>query len=214
MPSASRKVESPDSFEMPAPVSTTMEPLRSVMISVAPLAGPGARHDNPDGADANRRLALVKVLFVCLGNICRSPMAEGVFRKLLEREGLAHRVEVDSAGTGDWHRGAPPDPRAREAAGRRGVDISGQRARQAKRGDFERFDYVLAMDRDNHADLGGIAPPGREDRLRLFLDFAPGLEARDVPDPYYGGPAGFETVLDMIEAAAEGLLAHIKKNHL
>ena len=157
---------------------------------------------------------MVKVLFVCLGNICRSPTAEGVFHTLVEKRGLGGRVTVDSAGTGAWHIGSPPDRRAQAAARRRGIDLSGQRARQAKTGDFHRFDYILAMDADNHRNLAQMCPPGEEHRLHLFLDFAPGLKTRDVPDPYYGGDGGFEAVLDMIEAASEGLLADIQENRL
>ncbi len=157
---------------------------------------------------------MVKVLFVCLGNICRSPTAEGVFHTLVEKRGLGGRVTVDSAGTGAWHIGSPPDRRAQAAARQRGIDLSGQRARQAKRGDFHRFDYILAMDADNHRNLAQMCPPGEEHRLHLFLDFAPELETRDVPDPYYGGDGGFEAVLDMIEAASEGLLADIQEKHL
>jgi len=157
---------------------------------------------------------LVKVLFVCLGNICRSPTAEGVFRAVLEREGLAGRVEVSSAGTGNWHVGEPPDGRAVRAARRRGVDLSAIRARQAGAGDFGRFDYIVAMDGDNRAMLARLCPKGAEHRLHLCLDFAPGLEGGDVPDPFYGGGDGFEAVLDMIERAAEGLLADIRRKHL
>ena len=157
---------------------------------------------------------MVKVLFVCLGNICRSPTAEGVFHHLVEKRGLGGRVTVDSAGTGAWHIGSPPDRRAQAAARRRGVDLSGQRARQAKTGDFHRFDYILAMDADNHRNLAKMCPPGEEHRLHLFLDFAPKLKTSDVPDPYYGGDGGFEAVLDMIEAASEGLLADIQENRL
>jgi len=157
---------------------------------------------------------VVKVLFVCLGNICRSPTAEGVFRKLVRDHGLADRVTVGSAGTGGWHVGEPPDGRAVEAAGRRGVDLSGIRARQAKRGDFKRFDYVVAMDVENLRSLARICPEGERHRLHLFLDFAPELGRRDVPDPFYGGGDGFEAVLDMVEAAAEGLLLHIREKHL
>jgi len=157
---------------------------------------------------------LVNVLFVCTGNICRSPSAEGVFRTLVQRQGLAERIGIDSAGTHAYHIDEPPDPRAQEAALERGVDLSALRGRRAGPEDFSRFDYVLAMDRENHADLLAICPPGAEDRVRLFLDFAPELGEREVPDPYYGGVASFELVLDMIEAASAGLLAHIRQNHL
>ncbi len=157
---------------------------------------------------------MVKVLFVCLGNICRSPTAEGVFRTLVEREGLGDQVEIDSAGTGSWHVGGSPDKRAQAAALKRGIDLSGQRARQAKAADFGRFDYVLAMDSDNHHDLSGLCPRGEEHRLHMFLDFAPEVKERNVPDPYYGEGGGFEAVLDMIEAASQGLLADIREKHL
>ena len=157
---------------------------------------------------------MVKVLFVCLGNICRSPTAEGAFRTLLDREGLSGQGTVDSAGVGSWHIGSPPDRRAQATARQRGIDLSGQRARQAKAEDFLRFDYVIAMDSENHRDLSRLCPPGEKDRLHLFLDFAPDLGRTDVPDPYYGGDGGFEAVLDMIEAASAGLLADIRANHL
>lgn len=156
---------------------------------------------------------MVKVLFVCLGNICRSPTAEGVFRTLVARQGLADRIVVDSAGVGSWHVGSPPDQRAQQAARRRGIDLSGQRARQARAGDFRRFDYVVAMDADNRRELERLCPPGEEHRLHLLMDFAPELGLSDVPDPYYGDAGGFEAVLDLIERASEGLLAHIRENH-
>ena len=156
----------------------------------------------------------VKVLFVCMGNICRSPSAEGVFRKLLESEGLSEAVIVDSAATHDYNIGNPPDSRAQKAARRRGIDLSGQRARLVRPEDFRRFDYILAMDRDNRADLAHICPPGEEHRLGMFLEFAPHLEWRDVPDPYLGGIAAFEFVFDLLEAAAAGLLANIRQHHL
>jgi len=155
---------------------------------------------------------LVKVLFVCLGNICRSPTAEGVFRDLVESEGLADRIGVDSAGTGAWHIGQPPDSRAQAAARRRGIDLSRQRARQVRADDFSRFDYVIGMDRSNHADLAMMAGPDGRDRLHMFMEFAPEAGVREVPDPYYGG--GFEEVLDLIQAASAGLLADIRRKHL
>lgn len=157
---------------------------------------------------------MVNVLFVCLGNICRSPAAEGVFRALVEREGLADRIACDSAGTGSWHIGKAPDARMRAAAKRRGYDLDSLRGRQVTAGDFERFDYVLAMDGENLANLTVICPPGREGRLGRLLDFAPGVGRRDVPDPYYGGADGFERVLDLVEAGAAGLLADIRTRHL
>ncbi len=153
------------------------------------------------------------VLFVRTGNICRSPTAEGAFRALLEANGLSEAVVVDSAGTGSWHVGEPPDARAREAALRRGIDIADQRARQVQVEDFDRFDLILAMDEGHHQQLQRLCPDDQRHRLRLFLDFAPALGTRDVPDPYYGGPDGFETVLDMIEAASAGLLAEIRANN-
>lgn len=154
----------------------------------------------------------VRVLFVCLGNICRSPTAEGVFRRLLAREGLASRIEVDSAGTAAYHLGSPPDERAREAALRRGIDLSGIRGRRAEPADFERFDYILAMDRENHQDL--LAAAGEHgNKVRLFMEYSHRFDEPEVPDPYYGGPNGFERVLDMIEDAAEGLLRELRRAH-
>lgn len=157
---------------------------------------------------------MVKVLFVCLGNICRSPTAEGVFKALVFREGLSDQVTVDSAGVGSWHIGDPPDGRAQATARKRGFDISKQRARQVKAGDFDRFDYVLAMDSQNLDDLSRMCPKGSEDRLKKFLEFAPQLGISDVPDPYYGGDRGFDDVFDMIEAASAGLLADIREKYL
>jgi protein-tyrosine phosphatase len=153
------------------------------------------------------------VLFVCTGNICRSPTAEGVFRAVVEENGMTGAVTVDSAGTGGWHVGEPPDPRSCEAALRRGVDITGQRARQVRKDDFDRFDIIVALDESHLRQLELMRRDGHPNRPRLFLDFAPALGLRDVPDPYYGGPDGFENVLDMIEAASAGLLAEIRANH-
>ena len=150
----------------------------------------------------------MRVLFVCLGNICRSPTAEGVFRAHLEQAGLASRVEVDSCGIGPWHVGKAPDARAREAALRRGIDLSALRARQLAAEDFARFDYVLAMDHDNLAAIEARRPASSEAVVDLFLAFAGGPE-RAVPDPYYGGDDGFEEVLDLVEAASRGLVAEI-----
>lgn len=155
---------------------------------------------------------MVNVLFVCLGNICRSPTAEGVFRDMVEREGLSNKIRTDSAGTHAYHIGEPPDGRAQAEAKRRGIDISGLRGRQARAADFKDFDYVLAMDRSNHQNLLSICPLDMEQRLSMFLDFAPDVGRREVPDPYYEG--GFDSVYDMIEQAAQGLLADIRVKHL
>jgi protein-tyrosine phosphatase len=156
---------------------------------------------------------MVGVLFVCTGNICRSPTAEGVFRALVDEAGLADRIRVDSAGTHGYHIGEPPDRRSQAAARRRGVDLGGQRAREVSILDFERFDYIVAMERGHVRILEGFCPAGEEHRIRTMLEFAPDLSVTDVPDPYYGGGDGFETVLDMIERAAAGLLADIRANH-
>ena len=145
------------------------------------------------------------VLFVCMGNICRSPTAEGVFRYHVESAGLAERIDIDSAGTHAYHVGEPADQRAREAAQRRGMSLEGIRARRVSRDDFERFDYILAMDEENLARLEDEAPEEHRHKLRLFLDFSTTGE-REVPDPYYGGAAGFERVLDLVEDASRGLL--------
>ena len=152
----------------------------------------------------------LKILFVCLGNICRSPTAEGVFRQIVEREGLAERVVIDSAGTGEWHIGAPPDPRACRAAAKRGYDITSLRGRQVSRSDFEAFDYVIAMDDENVRALKRLAPREHVRKIRLFTEFASG-GANSVPDPYTGGVEGFELVLDLVEDAARGLLAHVRR---
>lgn len=150
----------------------------------------------------------MRVLFVCLGNICRSPTAEGVFRHLLETRGVSHRVAVDSCGIGPWHVGKAPDPRARDAAARRGVDLSSLRARQLADDDFERFDLLLAMDHDNLAAIEARRPPHSRVPARLFLAYA-GNPERAVPDPYFGGERGFDEVLDLIEVASQGLLEEI-----
>jgi protein-tyrosine phosphatase len=157
---------------------------------------------------------MVKVLFVCLGNICRSPTAEGVFRHVVIRAGLEDKIEIDSAGTHAYHVGDPPDPRAQLAAKRRGIDLSRLRGRKAVRADIETFDYVLAMDRENHENLLAICPEGLESKVQLFMEFAPHRSEREVPDPYFGGASGFDRVLDMIEEAAAGLLEDIRKNRL
>ena len=152
---------------------------------------------------------MTKVLFVCLGNICRSPTAEGVFRGLVERRGLGGRIEIDSAGTSGWHIGVPPDTRAQAEAKRRGLDISGLRSRKVAADDFVRFDYIIAMDRENLADLAEQCPPLFRDRLHLFTEFAANPGGPDVPDPYYGGPSGFMKVFDLVTECSEGLLARI-----
>jgi protein-tyrosine phosphatase len=142
----------------------------------------------------------VRILFVCMGNICRSPTAEGVMRHLLAERRLDGEIEVQSAGTGGWHAGNPPDARSARAAAARGITLEGA-ARQVTQADFEDFDLLVAMDRDNLADLRAIAPPGTEHKLRMLV-----AGGRDVPDPYYGGPRGFEDVLDLVETACAELL--------
>ena len=156
---------------------------------------------------------MVRLLFVCLGNICRSPTAEGVMRALVEEEGMSDSVVLDSAGTGEWHVGSPPDSRARTAARRRGVELGGT-ARTVRRSDFEDFDMLLAMDRSNVADLRALAH-GEEERakVRLLREFDPeSVRTGDleVPDPYYGAHGGFDEVLDIVHAACVGLLEHIR----
>lgn len=156
----------------------------------------------------------IRVLMVCMGNICRSPTAEGVFRSVIEQAGLQDQVEVDSAGTHAYHIGESPDGRSQQAAVRRGYDLSAQRARRVTAQDFEEFDYVLAMDSDNYHGLERLCAPEHRHKLYRFLEFAPELGVQDVPDPYYGGGSGFEGVLDLVEAASMGLLEELrsKKN--
>ena len=148
---------------------------------------------------------------VCLGNICRSPTAEGVLRNLAAQEAPELALEIDSAGTADYHIGAPPDPRSQAAAKKRGIDISGLRARQVTQSDFERFDLILAMDGENLRELQALKPRGSHASVKLFLDYAPELKRRDVPDPYYRDAAAFEQVLDLTTAASRGLLAALKE---
>lgn len=145
-----------------------------------------------------------------MGNICRSPTAEAVFRHLVVAEGLAERIETDSAGTHDYHIGAPPDSRSQAAAAQRGFDLSPLRARQVRVEDFADYDYVLAMDEANRVALRKLCPTQYRERVKLFLEFAPEAGRREIPDPYYGGAKGFEEVLDLVEDAARGLLEHIR----
>lgn len=165
----------------------------------------GAAEERPTTA------ASYAVLFVCMGNICRSPTAEGAFREYLRRQGSELSVEIDSAGTHAYHVGEAPDRRAREAAARRGIDLSSLRARRVTVQDFARFDMILAMDDLNRAVLSELCPAELRDRIRLLLEFAPEAGRTDVPDPYYGGPNGFEFVLDLVEEASAGLLAHVRR---
>jgi protein-tyrosine phosphatase len=153
--------------------------------------------------------ALIKILFVCMGNICRSPTAQGIFEAKLRDEGFDDRVIVDSAGTHSYHVGAPPDPRSIAAALKRGIDLSALRARQVHPDDFYEFDLVLAMDRANLGILERISPRDKRNRLEMFLEFAPGLGIDEVPDPYNGIGNGFERVLDIVEAGSDGLLAQL-----
>lgn len=154
------------------------------------------------------------VLFVCMGNICRSPTAEGVFRKVVTDAGLLDRIHVESAGTHAYHVGHPPDRRAQAAANRRGVVLKNIRAKRVRDEDFAAFDYILAMDRDNLGELIARAPQACSDRVHLFLEFAGAPGTLEVPDPYYGGPSGFELVLDLVEDASKGLLERIRADHL
>ncbi len=155
---------------------------------------------------------MVKVLFVCMGNICRSPTAEGVFRHKVEQNNLQNQISIDSAGTHAYHVGNSPDKRAQEAALKRDIDLSNQNARRVHADDFLEFDYIIAMDESNMEDLLAICPVGCEDRLHLFLAFSDS-EQSEVPDPYYGQGRGFEIVLNLVEDASEGLLQHIRKNN-
>jgi protein-tyrosine phosphatase len=152
------------------------------------------------------------LLFVCMGNICRSPTAEAVFRKVWQERAPDLLLRLDSAGTHAYHIGEPPDPRAQRAALRRGVDLAGLRARRVEPTDFERFDLVLGMDEANVEILRVAAPVEYRERIRLMLEFAPHLGRTDVPDPYYGGSNGFEHVLDLVEEASIGLLEHVRQH--
>ncbi|HKT66857.1 MAG TPA: low molecular weight protein-tyrosine-phosphatase [Burkholderia sp.] len=152
----------------------------------------------------------VAICFVCLGNICRSPTAEGVMRHQVDAAGLADRIAIDSAGTGDWHVGEPPDTRAQAAARMRGYDLSALRARQVSTADFERFDLLLAMDEANLAELRRRCPPEHRGKVRLLMEFAPGVAETEVVDPYFGGAQGFEQVLDQVERACAGLLDSLR----
>jgi protein-tyrosine phosphatase len=160
-----------------------------------------------------RILSMVRVLFVCLGNICRSPLAQGVFEDLVRCEGLESEVFVDSAGTGSWHVGHPPDERGQRSASLRGLDISAQRARRIALEDCQNFDYVLTMDEENYRAVAALCRRGGAE-VRPFLDYAPNRAETEVPDPFYGNPGGFEYVLDLVEEASEGLLEKIKEKHL
>jgi protein-tyrosine phosphatase len=151
----------------------------------------------------------MRILFVCMGNICRSPTAEGVFRRVLATRAPDIQIEIDSAGTHDYHVGSPPDRRAIEAARRRGVDLSSLRARMVSAEDFAHYDLILAMDEENVLELKRRAPPEHQERIRLMMDFAPHAPSRWVPDPYYGGAQGFEEVLDLLEEAANGLVQEL-----
>ncbi len=156
---------------------------------------------------------MISVLFVCTGNICRSPSAEGVFAALVDEKGLSERFHIDSAGTHGYHIGEPADTRSAETALNRGYDISAHRARRIEDGDYKKYDYILVMDQRNYQVLLKECPDDHLDKVRMFLEFAPHVPETEVPDPYYGGDDGFEHVLNLVEEAAEGLLGHILEEH-
>ena len=153
-----------------------------------------------------------RVLMVCLGNICRSPTAEAMLRHQVNAAGLDDRIEVDSAGTADYHVDSPPDRRAVAHGEKRGLRMQHLRGRQVERADFDRFDHILAMDEDNLMNLKRIRPAGSRAKVALLMSFAPDAGAREVPDPYYGGADGFERVLDLVDSACEGLLANLRSD--
>lgn len=163
--------------------------------------------------EGNKKRLMVNILFVCMGNICRSPTAEGVFNQLITESGFADKIGIDSAGTHAYHTGEAPDSRAQQSALARGIDISQLRARKATKKDFEQFDYVIAMDYDNLSHLESICPEEHITKLSLFLEYGSQSDVKEVPDPYYGGPLGFERVLDLVEDASKGLLEAILEKH-
>jgi protein-tyrosine phosphatase len=178
--------------------------MKALLASLKRAMARATRAKEPEPTTARR------ILFVCMGNICRSPTAEGVLRKLLAERAPELDVEIDSAGTHGYHTGAPPDPRACRAAERRGIDLRALRARRVTEQDFAQCELVLAMDEQNLEFLLDVCPPEHRHRVRLFVEFAPHLKRREVPDPYYGGSVGFEHVLDLVEEAAAGLIEHLR----
>ncbi len=158
---------------------------------------------------------MVRVLFVCMGNVCRSPIAQGVFESVVRREGLEAGISADSAGThGFYHAGEPPDPRAQRSAAGRGIDLSAQRARLLDVEDCRTFDYILTMDEENYRKVAALCRGRGDAVVRPFMDYAPDRPESEIPDPYYGGADGFDLAMDLAEAASEGLLAEIRRRHL
>lgn len=201
------------------PPSRAGPPRRFTIMEPWPFAGPflgtirtfridtGAARRGWTMTDQNK----TSILLVCMGNICRSPTAEGVLRDKLAAAGLLGRVRLDSAGTHDYHVGKPPDRRAQEAAGRRGYDLSHLRARQVRARDFSDFDLILAMDEDNYRNLLMLCPESQRHKVRLFMSFSRQYTDQEVPDPYYGGSQGFDLVLDMVEDAASGIIDSLRR---
>lgn len=159
-------------------------------------------------------MSKVSVLFVCLGNICRSPTAHAVFRKQVQEAGLSDDIQIDSAGTAAYHVGKHPDMRSMETARNRGIEMMDLRARKVDFGDFYEYDYILAMDDENFYNLKEMALPEHHEKIQMFLEYSQEFDETEVPDPYYGGAQGFEHVFDLVASASQGLLNHIKTNHL
>ncbi len=158
-------------------------------------------------------MTIISVMFVCTGNICRSPSAHGVFRDLVEKESLSKHFIIESSGTQSYHAGEPPDSRSSQVALQRGYDLSDLRAQQLKSSDFETFDYLLAMDEGHYRNMMASCPSKHHEKVMMFLQFAPEFKEIDVPDPYYGGEHGFDHVLDLVESACKGILQHVKQHH-